>query len=232
MFDDFLRNCKPENEIKPSKKRIGKNVAALRSLLAKEDNSMTKHKFGHKPLIIAMAVIAGLSIITGAAVIIHENGFYFDKGHQPGLDYYVMITENAADAPQTIEKICYDYNLPSNFKKFDSYYGGQNGEHQEAVETYYDSENKSILTILQSTKNFFTYPVIVGEDVWEPAEIRGCKGFTIVHTEDRGDNGKYISNDVIWDCGDYIHTVVGDNIPMEEVMAIVNGMTEKQDISE
>ena len=32
MFDDFLRNCPPEDEIKPSKERFEKNIAAVRSL--------------------------------------------------------------------------------------------------------------------------------------------------------------------------------------------------------
>lgn len=228
MFDDFLRNCKPEDEIKPSKKRVKKNVAALRSLVEKEENSMAKRKFKHKPLIIAAAVIAGLSLITGAAVIIHENGFYFDKGHNPGIDYFVMIAENADGAPETIERICYDYNLPSRYKEFDSY----TTEDQEAVNRFYTNETESdcfgILIIIQSTKRSFTNPVIVGEDVWSPAEIRGYKGFTIVNTEDYGDHGKLVTNTVIWDCGDYIHTVVGHNISMEEVMSIVNGMTEKQ----
>lgn len=45
-----------EDEIKPSRKRIKKNIAALNSLIEKEENSMTKRKFVLKPLIIAAVI--------------------------------------------------------------------------------------------------------------------------------------------------------------------------------
>lgn len=228
MFDEFLKNCKPQDEIKLSKKRVKKNVAAVRMLVEGEDNSM-KHILKHKALVIVIASVAALSLITGAAVVIHENGFYFDKGRQPGIDFYVMIAEDTEGAPKTLERICYDYNLPEKYKLYQHFIS----EDKESVSDYYSIDDKrSSLTILQSVKDYYTNPVVVGEDVWKPAEIRGCKGFTIVHTLDIFDGGKYISNSVIWDYGGYIHTVVGRNISMEEVMAIVNGMTEKQDTLE
>lgn len=184
----------------------------------------TEKKLPLKRRVFVIAAVVVLAIVTGAAVIIHENGFFFDEGHLHGLDYYVMIMENAEGAPQTIENICYDYNLPSKFKKYDSYYIEEN---QQAVENYYDYEGKSILIIIQSTKQFFTHPVVEGENVWEAAEIRGCKGFTITHTYIYPNGEKYVTNHVIWDCGDYVHMVVGHNLSLDEVMSIVNGMTEK-----
>ena len=67
MFDDFLRTCPPEDEIKPSKERVEKNIAAVMSLIEKEENSMTKRRFYLKPLIIA-AVIAAFSALTLVSV--------------------------------------------------------------------------------------------------------------------------------------------------------------------
>ncbi len=45
------------DEIKPSKKRVKKNFAALRSLIESEGSSMTKRKFKLKPLVAAAAII-------------------------------------------------------------------------------------------------------------------------------------------------------------------------------
>lgn len=70
MFDEFLRNCPPEGEIKPSKKRVKKNIAALKSLIETEGSSMTKRKFRFKPLVIA-AVITLFS--TASLVIVNAS---------------------------------------------------------------------------------------------------------------------------------------------------------------
>lgn len=51
------------DEIKPSKKRVRKNIAALNSLIEKEESIMTKRKFRLKPLIIA-AVISIISMVS------------------------------------------------------------------------------------------------------------------------------------------------------------------------
>ncbi len=45
------------DKIKPSKKRVKKNVAALTSLIGTEESSMTKRKFRLKPLVISAAVV-------------------------------------------------------------------------------------------------------------------------------------------------------------------------------
>lgn len=62
MFDDFFSSCKLYDEAKPSKKRVSKNIAAVRSLIDSETegNSMTttKRKIKIKPLIIAAAAVA------------------------------------------------------------------------------------------------------------------------------------------------------------------------------
>lgn len=224
MFDEFLKDCPMNDEIKPSKKRVKKNIAALRSLIETEESTMTKRKFRLKPLIIAVAVIAGLSVITGAVSIIRQGGFLFDKGHMDGVDFFVMITENAGEAPKTIEKLCYDNNLPPKYKPYsedDTPYNGQ------VWMTYYDSEAGSMLQIGQSTKGTFTEPFL-REDICTPVEIKGNNGFTIVHTDERPDR-VIVNNTVIWDCGEYIHMVCGDNISMEELMSIIDGMTEKQE---
>lgn len=225
MFDDFLRNCKPEDEIKPSKKRVKKNVAALRLLIEKDDNSMTKRKFRLKPsIIVVIAVIAGLSVITGAASIIRHNGFLFEEGHAPGVgDYFVIITENAGDAPKTIEKLCYDNNLPAKYKQFSE--EDYTPDSESVWMRYYDSEAGSgILTIIQVTKSSFVDP-LSSEVECSPAEIKGHNGFKIV--DNTNDDVGMVINQVMWDCGEYIHIVVGHNISMEEVMSIVDGMTEK-----
>lgn len=61
MFDEFLRRCRPADEVKPSKKRVQNNINAVKSLIEKEENTMPKRKIKFKPLIIA-AVIAVASL--------------------------------------------------------------------------------------------------------------------------------------------------------------------------
>lgn len=225
MFDEFLKGCPMNDKIKPSKKRVKRNVAAVRSLIEKEENSMAVHKLKLKPLIVVIAVIAGLSVITGAASIgiIRRGGFSFDRGHMPGVDFYVMFMENADEAPKTIERLCYDNNLPSKYELRDEYYLLDN---EQYVMRYMDYEAGAMLTIIQAVKRSFTN-VSLREDVHTPVEIKGHNGFTIVHTDERP-NGVFVDNQVVWDCGEYIHSVVGSNISMEDVMSIVDGMTEKQ----
>lgn len=64
MFDEFLKNCPMQDKIKPSKKRVKKNIAAVNSLIETEEGTtMTKSGFKLKPLIIA-AVILILSAVS------------------------------------------------------------------------------------------------------------------------------------------------------------------------
>lgn len=55
-----------EDRIKPSRKRVRKNIAALRSLIETEENAMTKRPRKLKPLIIAalITIISTLSLLT------------------------------------------------------------------------------------------------------------------------------------------------------------------------
>lgn len=71
MFEDFLKNCSMEDEIKPSKKRVRKNIAALDSLIETEEKNVTKRKFRLKPLIIAavIAILSGVSLLSACAAI-------------------------------------------------------------------------------------------------------------------------------------------------------------------
>lgn len=66
MFDDFLSNCPMEDRIKPPRKRVRKNIAALKSLIETEENAMTKRRRKLKPLIIAalITIISTVSLLT------------------------------------------------------------------------------------------------------------------------------------------------------------------------
>lgn len=63
MFDDFLNNCPMDNEIKPDKKRVGKNIAAVTPLIKAEGRCVPKRRLILKPLTIAAAITA-LSAVT------------------------------------------------------------------------------------------------------------------------------------------------------------------------
>lgn len=71
MFDDFLRNFRPEDEMKPSEKRVEKNIASLKALIGKEEKNVTKRKFRFKPLIVAavIAIFSGVSLLSASAAI-------------------------------------------------------------------------------------------------------------------------------------------------------------------
>ena len=58
-----------EDEVKPSRKRVRKNIAAVNSLIETmetEEGSMTRHRFRLKPLLIAVILIFSLSLLTAA----------------------------------------------------------------------------------------------------------------------------------------------------------------------
>lgn len=68
MSDEFLKEYVLKAEKSLSKKRVKKNIAAVKLLIEKEDNSMTQRKFRSKRLIIAVAVtiISMVSLFTAA----------------------------------------------------------------------------------------------------------------------------------------------------------------------
>lgn len=57
MFDELLRKYPPKDAIKPSRKRAKKDIAAVLSLIEKEECPMSKRKRRLKPLIITAAVM-------------------------------------------------------------------------------------------------------------------------------------------------------------------------------
>lgn len=93
MFDDFLRNCPPEDEIKPSKERVEKNIAAVRSLIEKEENSMTKRKFYLKPLVIAaaIAVFSALTLVSVNAAMQGGIVKFFMGGNEIEGEFYDYV---------------------------------------------------------------------------------------------------------------------------------------------
>lgn len=206
-------------------KRVKKNAA--RSLIERPANkngkySTTKRKFGLHPLIIAAIVVP--TVIAGAASIVRYGGFLFEKGNMADIDYFVMITENANDAPATIEKLCYDENLPEKYKVLED----MCTKSDEGVQMWYidsEADSYSLLSTLQQTKSSFLQP-FPAEDERSFVEIKGYSGIAIVHIDDIDNEKKVVTNSVIWDCGEYIHEVFGVGISMDEIMSIVDGMTE------
>lgn len=95
MFEDFFAECKPKDEIKPSKKRFNKNIAAIRSLIKSERGSMAKRKLRFKPLIITAAVILAsvVSLLTvnaasgGAVVKFFMGGDEIEGGYRDYVDH-------------------------------------------------------------------------------------------------------------------------------------------------
>lgn len=207
-----------------------KHRRAMRKVFYPDNRPQTEKRISLKRRAIVIAAIVVLAVVTGAATVIRYGGFRFLKYRRSEWgDCYNMFTENADKAPQTIEKLCYNNNVPEKYKLFDkgSY------EHDEDVHMfYYDSDptfddypicERPIVRIMQMTKKSFITGIIPGMRV-EPIEIKGFSGFLMVETIN--ENGTKLDvNTVLWDCGDYIHMVCG-TIPMEELMLIVDGMTE------
>lgn len=123
MSDEFLRDYALKAEKRLSKKRIKKNIAAVRSLIEKEENSMTKHKFRLKPLIIA-AVIAAVSAVLLVTVNAAMKGAvvkFLMGGEEIEGEYYDYVDDEGyrhvsfgADLPFYEEKyaIIYDVDAP------------------------------------------------------------------------------------------------------------------------
>ncbi len=89
------------DEIKPSKKRVKKNYAALRSLIEKEDSSMIKRRLRLKPLI-AAAVIMIISAVSLLMVV----------SAAPKATIVKFIKNG-----EEIEGECYDYVDSEGFRR-------------------------------------------------------------------------------------------------------------------
>lgn len=96
MFDEFLKNCPMDDKIMPSKKRVRKNAAAVKSLIEKEESSMTKRKFKLKPLIIAAAITiaCAASLITVNAATNGAVVNFFLGGEKIEGDYDDYVDRN------------------------------------------------------------------------------------------------------------------------------------------
>ena len=81
MFDDFLKECPMEDEIKLSKKRVQKNIAAVNSLIETEEGNMTKRGFRFGQLLIAaVMIIVSLSLVTVSYAAMQNSVINFVMG--------------------------------------------------------------------------------------------------------------------------------------------------------
>lgn len=175
-------------------------------------------------VLVIAAAAAVLAVITGAVSIIRHDGFWFKKDHIAGYDYFIMHAENDKNAPKTIEKHCHVVNLPERYKPLDELC--HEYEDRSTI-FYYDTETmKGYLVAHQITKESFENPIMLDCDEYAPIEINGCNGFSVVHTAELTDGGTLVNNQIIWDCGEYIHYLSGGTLPLEEIIAIAEGMTE------
>lgn len=189
----------------------------------------TEKKPSLKRRAVVIAAVVALAMVTGAAAsFYHYNGFAFRKDKHEGEEYYVMLVENKENAPQTIEKLIYDDNMPKDFtfRKITSYNGEFVQNHYLSAERVDIlgrkgvSERKGVsVGIEQCTKHFFVNP-ITDDFIAAPVEVKGCKGFTITPKD-----GVIAMNVVIWDSGDYIHIVNG-LLTLDELLEIAENMIE------
>ena len=203
---------------------------AMRKLFYPDNLPQTEKSISLKRRAVVIAAIVVLAVVTGAAAVIRYGGFRFLKYRWGEWgDSFYMLTENADKAPQTIEKLCYNNNVPERYKLFETgCYERDDNVHM----FFYDSDpafdayripERPIVRILQMTKKRFITSILPGMRV-EPIEIKGFSGFLMVETIN--ENGTKLDvNTVLWDCGDYIHMVCG-TIPMEELMLIIDRMSE------
>ncbi len=84
-----------EDEIKPSKNRVKNNIDSVRSLIEKEEKSMTKRKLRFKPLIIAAIAVAvsALSLVTVNAATKGAVVKFFMGGEEIEGEYYDYVDE-------------------------------------------------------------------------------------------------------------------------------------------
>lgn len=197
-----------------------KHRRAVNAVLYLNGLPKTERKLKLKRRVLVASAIVVLAVMTGAACIIRYGGFQFSKGRIDGYDYFVMLTENAANAPKTIEKICYEYNVPEKYQRSDSLC---HVSEDDAYEVYVDKNG--FFFVWQITKSTFVNVIQPDQDECTPIEVKGYNGLLVVTTIDYDNGDKFIENGVLWDCGEYIHMVSG-TVSMEEIMSIVDGMTE------
>lgn len=123
MFDEIFRHCHPNNEIKPSKKRVSKNIAAVKSLIETEGELMTKRKLKLKPLIITAAIITAsvVSLLTvnaasgGAVVKFFMGGEEIEGGYRDYVDHdgYRHVSFGATVPIEEYCAIIFDVDAPS-----------------------------------------------------------------------------------------------------------------------
>lgn len=112
-----------EDEIKPSKNRVKNNIDSVKSLIEKEENSMTKRKLRFKPLIIAaiVAAVSALSLVTVNAAMKGAVVKFFMGGEEIEGEYYDYVDDQGyrrisfgADLPLYEENyaIIYDVDAP------------------------------------------------------------------------------------------------------------------------
>lgn len=125
MFDEFLKNCPMDDAIKPSRKRVGKNIAAVKLLVEKEESSMTKRRLRLKPLIIAAAIMlaSAASLLTANAATKGAifNFFLGGKNIEGECDDYVdskgyrhITYEATLPIYATNFAVIYDIDAPSD----------------------------------------------------------------------------------------------------------------------
>lgn len=205
-----------------------KHRKAVNEIIYHDNEPKSKKRLPLKlrvPIIAAAVLAAGLAM--GAASVIRYGGFTFSRHDYEGYRYYQMLAENASDAPQTIEKHVYTYTMPEKYKRIDKLCH-EFDDH--TIEVYVDQtaevpENmgKPMVQIQQYTKKAWFTGVEVGVDEIVPIEIHGCNGVKFTHPNPDSDHGGF--NAVCWDHGDYICNV-GGTVPMDEIIAIAESMTE------
>lgn len=103
MFEEFFKACKPDDAIKPSKKRVGKNIAAVRSLIETEGNTMTtitKRKIRIKSLIIVAA--AAVTVLAGftTAIVRGNHVFSFNRGNSKEQAFDLELKSRELTIPE------------------------------------------------------------------------------------------------------------------------------------
>lgn len=201
-----------------------KHRRAMNKILYPDNLPKAEKKPVLKRRVVLIAAIALLAVMTGAASIIRHGGFWFNRASYEGQTYYEMFAENSENAPKTIEKLCYECKAPEKYQRIDSMCHSNENNVQEmfADESAVVPENhgKPAVRVMQFTKKSFFATVQPEMDDIKSVEIKGFKGYSYSHNEEG-----FVLNSVVWDCGDYIHVIVG-TVSMEEIWSFVDGMTE------